>query len=129
MLKSIQRLGDDPRDYDGVFQRIDTLCVGASDLKPDPVDASTNPTQFHQDFKPWKIYPKPPLPRLPPKNAEGVSLSEDEVEADFRFEECEIPEEHSWTFRLDDGVFQVFGSLEGKSKFSSTATSYRRLIK
>jgi AMP deaminase len=119
MLKSMQRFGDDPRHYDGVFLGTDPIRGGAFDPTPDlPVDASANLTQLHHEFKPWKIYPGRP-PRKRTEDAEDIILSEDEMDIDFRFEECEIPEGHSWAFKLAAGVFQVYESSEDKSKYST----------
>lgn len=108
MLKSRQRLGDDPRDYDGDFDGVDDEHADPSGLKPD-VDPATNQPPAQQ-FKPWRIYPKPPPPTWHSKSKEVLSHGESETGGDaFRFEECEIPGSHPWNFRIDDkGVFQVY---------------------
>ncbi|EKM84427.1 hypothetical protein AGABI1DRAFT_117790 [Agaricus bisporus var. burnettii JB137-S8] len=36
------------------------------------------------------------------------------MDAEFHFEECEVPREHSWTYKLHEGVFQVFRAFEGE---------------
>lgn len=114
MFRSRQRLGDDPRDYDGVFQGIDGDHAGVTGFRPD-VDPTTNQTAAEQPFKPWKIYPKPPPPTWHPKSKEAISHGENERGDGFRFEECEIPGSHPWTFQLDEkGVYQVYDVYEGK---------------
>src|ERR1700761_588871 len=94
MAISLQRLGDNPKDYDGVYQATNT------------------------EFKPWRIYPKPPPPRWhwydKQKAQPGKPPGEEEEEFDFGT--CEIPgKEEGFTFKLDKtGVYQVYGS-EGVS--------------
>jgi AMP deaminase len=116
MLKSRQRLGDDPRDYDGVFPGVDNANAGVSCFRPD-MDISANPTPSVQPFEPWKIYPKPPRPQWHPQSKAALNHTEDELGDGFLFEECEIPGEHSWSFKLDDkGVYQVYEVSEGKGE-------------
>lgn len=115
MMKSKQRLGDDPRDFDGDFGGVDDDHADVASLKFD-VDPSTNQPPAQQ-FKPWKIYPKPPPPAWHWRSKEVLSHDKDGVDDEpFRFEECEIPDPHSWTFRIDEkGVFQVY-EVDDKEK-------------
>ncbi|THH20553.1 hypothetical protein EW146_g851 [Bondarzewia mesenterica] len=63
MTASLQRLGDNPRDYDGVFTGIDTNFADVSGVRPDAdLTRSSPPPHEGQHFKPWRIYPKPPPP-------------------------------------------------------------------
>lgn len=118
MLKSRQRLGDDPRDYDGVFPGVDSTYAGVSGFKSD-MELSPNLTPSVQPFKPWKIYPKPPRPTWHPHSKAALDHSEDEPGDGFLFEDCEIPGVQSWSFRLDEkGVYQVYEVLEGKGEFN-----------
>ncbi|KAF9448708.1 AMP deaminase [Macrolepiota fuliginosa MF-IS2] len=117
MLKSRQRLGDDPRDYDGEFEGVGDEHADVSGQKPD-VDLATNRPTPHS-FNPWKIYPKPPPPAWHWKSKEVLSHDDDKTSGrGFRFEECEIPGSHSWNFRIDEkGVFQVYeADDEGKKE-------------
>ncbi|EKM79533.1 hypothetical protein AGABI1DRAFT_120906 [Agaricus bisporus var. burnettii JB137-S8] len=114
MFKSRQRLGDDPRDHDGVFPGIDNTHATVSGFRPD-MDTSANSSPSALPFKPWKIYPKPPPPTWHPHSKEALNHSKDELGDGFRFEDCEIPGEHPWSFQLDQkGVYQVYEVLEGK---------------
>lgn len=123
MCKALQRLGDDPRDYDGVILGNDFVNVGISDMRLDG-DASPNRNHLHQELKPWKIYPKPPIStRQRPKDDDDL-YNEDEMDAEFHFEECEIPREHPWTFKLHEGVFQVFRAVEGEGLFGLVLFSF-----
>ena len=107
--KSLQRLGDNPRDHDGTFHGLTEGYADVSGVKPgmDFSDARAN-TSPHQ---PWKIYPKPPSPhwhfgaKKQAVNLDGRVNDEDE----FEFGKCDIPGSHEWTFELDDkGVYQVY---------------------
>jgi len=108
MFKSRQRLGDDPRDYDGEFEGLPEEHVEVYGRRPD-VDAATERFRVESPFAPWKIYPEPPLPTWHPKNKEVLKYKNVNGEESFKFEACEIPESHPWTFEIDDkGVYQVY---------------------
>ncbi|KAF5382650.1 hypothetical protein D9615_002707 [Tricholomella constricta] len=98
MCRSLQRLGDNPKDYDGHQPSID------KDMGETSSEAPT------RQFEPWKIYPRPPPPHWHWKDKNKVVSSDGTVEPDeFQFGECHIPGAHPWTFRLDDkGVYQVY---------------------
>ncbi|GLB38642.1 putative metallo-dependent hydrolases superfamily, adenosine and AMP deaminases family protein [Lyophyllum shimeji] len=104
MARSLQRLGDNPKDYDGhQFSVHHDLGLGP---------------EAPPQFEPWKIYPPPPPPHWHWKGKDNV-VSTDGVPVagtgEFRFEECHIPGPHPWTFKIDDkGVFQVYDDKEGE---------------
>ncbi|KAF8628674.1 hypothetical protein AX15_003797 [Amanita polypyramis BW_CC] len=109
MHKSKQRLGDNPKDYDGHFQGISEGLADVSGIRLD-ADFSKDRPPAHRP-EPWKIYPKPPPPHWHCTEKEVVSTDRSHVKGDeeFRFEECEIPGPHTWTFKLDEkGIFQVY---------------------
>ena len=114
MLKSKQRLGDDPRDYDGHFRPIKEEFVGVGHLKPD-VDVHRDNIFCEENDRPkWNLYPKPPPPHWHWRKDQVVH-NEDGSKAlsgnqEFRFEDIAMPEVDSgWSFALDEkGVFQVY---------------------
>ena len=97
---SQQRLGDNPRDHDGVFFGFNDNAGDVSGIKPDAshesiCDASDG------TFSPWKIYPRPPPPHW--------HYNDRGREAEFDFTKCLVPGADSWDFRIDErGVFQVY---------------------
>lgn len=116
MSLSRQRLGDNPRDYDGVFHGVDEDQHGVAAVPPD--SSQDNLQQSATKFKPWVIYPAPP-PRHWKKDKEGKTVEINStvkftVGDDFDFKKCEIPGEDSRVFELDkSGVYQVFADLSG----------------
>ncbi|CAK5277411.1 unnamed protein product [Mycena citricolor] len=101
ILKSRQRLGDDPRHYDGSFPGLD-------DMHADP---PARP-------EPWKIYPKPPPPHWHWTDTAVVSTDgqSDPKGDNFRFEDSTIPGSHPYTFQIDEkGVIQVYGDSATES--------------
>ncbi|KAG6831732.1 hypothetical protein H0H87_004001 [Tephrocybe sp. NHM501043] len=94
MAKSLQRLGDNPKDHDGHQMAIE----------------KDSNVKLPYEFEPWKIYPPPPPPHwhwTDPSNVQSVDGTGQSTE--FRYEDCQIPGAHSWTFCIDDkGVFQVY---------------------
>ncbi|KXN87062.1 AMP deaminase [Leucoagaricus sp. SymC.cos] len=121
MLKSRQRLGDDPRDYDGTFEGADEEHAGVCGLRPDADNSKANTTPTQQTFKSWKIYPKPPPPFWHWKSKEVLSHDEEAGGDGFKFEDCEIPESHLWTFELDEkGVYQVYETSDDGQKANPT---------
>jgi len=121
---SLQRLGDNPQDHDGIFKGFTHDIGGVSGVRPDAYaalrEANANnpyPELHHEEtnFKPWKIYPQPPPPHWhwsekPTLNP--ISGQSDGGQGnDFNFKTCEIPEADACIYRIDSGgVFQVYGS-------------------
>ncbi|KAF8895649.1 hypothetical protein BD779DRAFT_1467019 [Infundibulicybe gibba] len=110
MLKSRQRLGDNPKDYDGNFRGFDDERADVSGVRPDADYAANQPSS--NNFTPWKIYPRPPPPHWHWTDKEKVVSSDGhqkESQDEFRFEDCAIPDAHPWSFEIDEkGVFQVY---------------------
>jgi len=119
MLKSRQRLGDDPRDYDGDFQPLGDDYADVSGVRPDfPLHGKHREPQSQQNtFSPWKIYPKPPPPHWHWKDKEVVSADGTTKPGDgeFKMEDCVIPGLHDgWSYAIDvKGVFQVYDETKG----------------
>ena len=124
MQLSLQRLGDNPRDYDGHFLGLDPKTADVSGVRPD-ADISVYTSPGSEDklpkfpHKPWRIYPKPPPPHwhwtADTEPVHGAKEPEAGKEV-FVFKKCEIPRSHDgWSFELDEmGVYQVYdtsGSL------------------
>ena len=121
MIKSLQRLGDDPRDYDGHFKPLGDDYADVSGVRPDvPTPSSWDDVESQANaFKPWNIYPKPPPPHWHWKDKEVVSQDGTKNDDDdFDFAKCEIPGAHEgWTYSIDmKGVFQVFNDTKGTVK-------------
>lgn len=118
MMMSLQRLGDDPRDYDGHFQPFSDEYADVSSVCPDtplPVISIVKPNE--PPFEPWKISPAPPPPHWhwkdkPVVNPDGSTKAGDK----FEFEKCVIPGPHEgWSFALDEkGVYQVYRGDKGR---------------
>lgn len=121
MRLSRQWLGDNPRDHDGHFAGLPEGAAGVSGMRPDADPNAALPTE--QTYAPWRMYPRPPAPHWhwtdDPHHAgvipAGVHTPPGPEE--FQFESCEVPEEHPWTFGLDErGVYQVYGEEQGASR-------------
>lgn len=125
MQASLQRLGDNPRDYDGNFTGLDPEIADVSGVRPDAdISAYTSPDSEDKlprsPHKPWRIYPKPPPPHwhwtadTEPVPGDGTETGKEE----FVFEKCEIPDDHDgWSFQLDEtGVYQVYNTSENDRK-------------
>ncbi|KAG1748600.1 AMP deaminase, partial [Suillus lakei] len=101
ITKSLQRLGDNPRDHDG----------------PDVNQSlAASPKSPHV---PWAIYPKPPPPHWHFTAKETVISADGRVTPDdqFDFSQCQIPGNHEWEFEIDDkGVYQVYTNAEAENK-------------
>ena len=118
MVKSRQRLGDNPKDHDGHFQGLDDEIADVSGVRPDSNFRSNHPPP--SPYKRWQVYPPPPPPHWHWSDKEQV-LSADgnsaRTDREFVFEDCTIPEPHSWEFDIDDkGVFQVYENVQGTTK-------------
>ena len=121
MLKSGQRIGDDPRDHDGHFQPPSDEHADVSGIRPDvAIDATKSKSQSNL-FEPWNIYPKPPPPHWHWKDHETVVSIDGKKSSGhekFNFDDCTIPGEHiGWSFGIDvKGVFQVYDDNKGTYK-------------
>jgi AMP deaminase len=119
IARSLQRLGDNPRDHDGNFKGIAEGFADVSGVKPN-VDL-TSARALESLYEPWKIYPKPPPPHwhFSPKKdvftADGHVTPGDE---EFDFSTCQIPGPQSWEFEIDSkGVYQVYLTAAGACRF------------
>lgn len=121
MLKSGQRIGDDPRDYDGHFQSPSDEHADVSGVRPDvAIDTAKSQSQANL-FEPWNIYPKPPPPHWHWKDNEtvvSIDGTKSPIDGRFNFDNCTIPGEHpGWSFGIDvKGVFQVYDDNKGSYK-------------
>ncbi|EIW81217.1 AMP deaminase [Coniophora puteana RWD-64-598 SS2] len=113
--RSLQRLGDSPRDHDGHFHG---LANGASDvagMNPE-VKSYSSAKLSKSPYKPWKLYPRKPPPHWhfaskDKTSGPDVHSSHDVGMDEFDFAKCEIPDQSSWSFEIDDkGVYQVYKS-------------------
>jgi AMP deaminase len=118
MMRSLQRLGDDPRDHDDYFQPFVEEYADVSSVRPDtPLPAISVSEENGSSFIPWKIYPEPPPPHWHWKdktfiNPDGTTKAGEE----FEFEKCVIPGPHEgWSFAVDEkGVYQVYDRNKGR---------------
>jgi len=115
IAKSLQRLGDNPRDHDGHFNGITEDFAGVSSVRPDVDFGKAGVAQ--SPHKAWRIYPKPPPPhwrftaKYDAPATDGHATTEDEG---FDFSTCWIPNSHPWEFRIDErGVYQVYSTAAG----------------
>ncbi|KAJ7078611.1 hypothetical protein B0H15DRAFT_860299 [Mycena belliarum] len=115
MLKSRQRLGDDPRHYDGHFPGLDDATAGVCGVRPDAAFAANRPPAARP--KPWNLYPKPPPPHWRWTNTAIVSSDgsyTNQGGEEFRMEDCAIPGPHPYDFAIDEkGVIQVYAGEGG----------------
>ena len=128
MLKSCQRIGDDPRDYDGHFRPLADEHADVCETRPDvAIDAVKDRPQLNL-FEKWNIYPKPPPPHWHWKDSETVVGLDDTNRHTNRLGRNEISlddwtipgEHHGWSFGIDiKGVFQVYDDNEGTPHKSS----------
>ncbi|PPR03103.1 hypothetical protein CVT24_012383 [Panaeolus cyanescens] len=127
MLKSRQRLGDDPRDHDAHFTPFEDKYLDVCGVRPDvgipfPLKEGTKGTDGDTPAKDksWKIYPPPPPPHWHWKDDNVVSADGNNAARpghEFDIAEVEIPGKHDgWTFKIDvKGVFQVYNNESGGS--------------
>ncbi|KAJ8593963.1 AMP deaminase [Rhizopogon salebrosus TDB-379] len=111
IAKSLQRLGDNPRDHDGVFQGVASGFADVSGVKPDADLSSVVCTG--SPHQPWTIYPKPPPPHWHFTAKETIISADGQVTPDsqFIFSQCQIPGNDEWEFEIDDkGVYQVYAN-------------------
>ncbi|KAG1836358.1 AMP deaminase [Suillus subalutaceus] len=117
ITKSLQRLGDNPRDHDGVFHGVAEGLADVSGVKPD-VNQSLAASQ-NSPHEPWVIYPKPPPPHWHFAAKETVISADGRVTPDdqFEFSQCQIPGNHEWVFEIDDkGVYQIYTNSDAETK-------------
>jgi AMP deaminase len=135
IVKSLQRLGDNPRDYDGHFAGLDDGMAEVSTVRPDSNFRSNQPPP--SPFEPWKIYPSPPPPQWHRTDTEKVVPADGSnpyrATSEFVYEDCPIPGPHSWGFAIDEqGVFQVYEDVQGdfgvskKCEFAESCCISRR---
>lgn len=108
--KSLQRLGDNPRDHDGTFHGLTEGYADVSGVKPGMDFAEARAEQ--SPYQPWKIYPKPPPPHWgfgAKKEAVTIDGRVDSGDGEFEVAKCDVPGSQEWIFELDDkGVYQVY---------------------
>ncbi|KDQ11454.1 hypothetical protein BOTBODRAFT_455558 [Botryobasidium botryosum FD-172 SS1] len=113
MRISLQRLGDNPRDHDGVFAGFKGDAGDVPGARQDATEAALNPPG-ESPFEPWKIYPPPPPPHWHWKPESETAIpdaahSNKDIRIEpFDFAKCQIPGHHPWEFVLDEyGVYQL----------------------
>ncbi|KAF9242614.1 AMP deaminase [Melanogaster broomeanus] len=117
IARSLQRLGDNPRDHDGQFNGIAEGYADVSGVKPNVgfADASYVPDSPYQ---PWNIYPGLHLRTgtFPPKKmCLPLTVMSLQTMRSLIFQSVEIPGPHAWEFEIDDkGVYQVYRAAEDK---------------
>lgn len=115
IARSLQRLGDNPKDHDGHFNGLVEDYAGVSGVQPNVDFAKSRLAK--SPYNPWKIYPKPPPPHWHFTTKHDAPATDGHVtteKEEFDFSTCHIPESHSWEFRIDDkGVYQVYSSAIG----------------
>ncbi|KAI0278278.1 AMP deaminase [Russula aff. rugulosa BPL654] len=115
MAASNQRLGDNPRDYDGAFHGI---AEGFSDVMGVRPEATGSYEPIEEQFKPWRIYPRPPPPHWHwTADQAAVSSGRTSPSDVVDFTEFGIPGAHEWEFEIDDkGVYQVYDDVTDVDK-------------
>ncbi|KZV73172.1 AMP deaminase [Peniophora sp. CONT] len=124
MRYSCQRLGDNPRDHDGLFKGFNDDLADVSGVRPDVDVNRSDILSTEERYKTWKIRPKPPPPHWHwTSSKEMVTLPNgtEETEDDEEFEEdlAEVPgaDDDGFDFQLDErGVFQVYADVKAENK-------------
>lgn len=114
MAVSNQRLGDNPRDHDGVFHGI---AEGFSDVMGVRPEATGSCEPIKEQFNPWRIYPRPPPPHWH-WTADQATVSPGKASPSdvVDFTQFGIPGVHEWEFEIDDkGIYQVYNDVTGMS--------------
>ncbi|KAG2155810.1 AMP deaminase, partial [Suillus bovinus] len=117
ITKSLQRLGDNPRDHDGVFHGVAEGLADVSGIKPDVKQSLA--ASADSPHEPWVIYPKPPPPHWQFTAKETVISADGRITPDnqFNLSHCQIPGNHEWEFEIDDkGVYQVYTNANAENK-------------
>ncbi|KAF7987011.1 hypothetical protein HWV62_105 [Athelia sp. TMB] len=129
MVKSRQRISDNPKDHDGHFPGLADHIADVSAARPDADLKTNNPPP--SPYQPWKIYPEPPPPHWHWKDKDNVVSSEEPTHrstGEFRYEDCHIPGAHPWAFEIDDkGVYQIYES-KGDLKYLSAYMNIQRQL-
>ncbi|KAI0631963.1 AMP deaminase [Trametes polyzona] len=120
MRVSGQKLGFNPRDYDGTFTGLDEDVATVSGVRPE-VDWEPSKKPEKSPFNKWRIYPSPPPPHWHVKGEQTVVANnvnhEVPAHAEFDFASCEIPGPHNLDFSIDErGVYQVYDPSAGDTK-------------
>ncbi|KAF8318321.1 AMP deaminase [Cantharellus anzutake] len=130
MQRSLQRLGDNPRDHDAEFADIDESVRDVPCIKVDaPITsypranpaAQDNPKREHIA---WEIFPPPPPPHWHRSDAGSLEAHPNPAtdrkhvsgNEEFDFTKCEIPgiaegDMATWDFALDEGVYQTYDAI------------------
>jgi hypothetical protein len=110
---SNQRLGDNPRDHDGVFHGIPEGISDVMGVRPEAATGTFESTR--EQFKPWRIYPPPPPPHWHWTANQVVSSGTTSSHDVFDFSQFDIPGEHEWEFEIDDkGIYQLYHDVNGR---------------
>lgn len=143
---SCQRLEDNPNNYDGEFAPAtgSTSTSASRPASPEHRKGGPLPSTSEDGLPslaklqqanggasrqqdPWRIYPPPPRPHWDPKDPfDAQRSSAVQQQAEFRFEDCDIPGEHPFVFELDSqGVYQVYDKpgLGGFFRLGASALS------
>jgi AMP deaminase len=114
MTVSNQRLGDNPRDHDGVFHGI---AEGFSDVMGVRPEATGSCEPVEEQLKPWHIHPRPPPPHWHWTADQAAAISGRTSPSDVvDFTQFGIPGAHEWEFEIDDqGIYQVYDDVRGMS--------------
>lgn len=122
MRASLQRLGDNPRDYDGTFKGFastnEDKIFGVSGVRPD-VDPTDLKLAEDSLFEPWEVYPPPPPPhwhwRPDNQPTQGVTPQPLRHGDEFDPNHLKIPGPDSWGYKMDDkGVLQVYEDVNAE---------------
>ncbi|EGN98586.1 hypothetical protein SERLA73DRAFT_169523 [Serpula lacrymans var. lacrymans S7.3] len=117
IARSLQRLGDNPKDHDGRFGGLPEGMADVSGVRADTDYATLKDSK--SPFEPWNIYPRPPPPhwhwskKEKVINVDGHATQYDDSDS-IR---PKIPGADSWTFEIDDkGVYQVYESSKDENQ-------------
>ncbi|KAG8926384.1 AMP deaminase [Tulasnella sp. 408] len=123
MRASLQRLGDNPRDYDGTFKGFasanEDKIFGVSSVRPD-VDPNDLKPAEESPFEPWEVYPQPPPPHWhwKPDNHPTPGATPQPLRHGDEFDpnHLKIPGPDTWDYQMDDkGVLQVYEDVNAEA--------------
>ncbi|KAI0322399.1 AMP deaminase [Amylostereum chailletii] len=124
MAISLQRLGDNPRDHDGIFNGFRSDAADVSGLRPD-INLEADYLNEAEQYKPWQIRPRPPPPHwhwteqkeVVSSSASGTASDTAQDTEDFDFRSEVLPGCDEWDFEIDDrGVYQVYRNMQDENK-------------
>jgi len=123
---SLQRLGDNPRDYDDHFKGFAEQSYG--DVAGARADAPINQLESQGDAPcaKWRIYPRPPPPHWHFSDRKRRDISPEEQEENFEFDQVDIPgpDPKGWQFGVDKhGVTQIYDSTSRTSSLQECRDS------